>query len=64
MENKEDNMSKKGVIIFILLLIPSIIAFAGETFMVFFTGNYLIPSDSSYKNIYGSGIVYPARAAR
>lgn len=52
-------MSKKGLSLIVLLLIPAIFAFAGETFIVFFTGNYLIPSDSSYKDIYGNGVVYP-----
>jgi len=53
-------MKREGfVVILLLLFIPAVSGFAGERFLIFFTGNYLIPSDGNYKSIYGSGILYP-----
>ncbi len=33
--------------------------FAGEKFMFSISGNYLLPSDKNFKNIYGKGLFYP-----
>lgn len=44
--------------IFIICFISTIL-FSANDFFVSFTGNYMIPSDSVYRNVYGSGEFYP-----
>lgn len=53
-------MRRKGLPLAVLLIMLSAIwGYAGENFLVFFTGNYLVPADGNYKSIYGSGVLYP-----
>jgi hypothetical protein len=43
----------------LMILVLCVFVFSGEKFMVSVTGNYLHPSDSGYKDVYGSSIFYP-----
>lgn len=53
-------MRRNGIVLTVLMIMwLAIPGFAGEKYLVFFTGNYLLPADGSYKNIYGSGVLYP-----
>jgi len=42
-----------------LLLLSSVNGFAGERFMISVSGNYLLPSDTNFKDIYEKGLFYP-----
>ncbi len=42
-----------------LLLLASLNGFAGERLMISASGNYLLPSDKNFKDIYGKGLFYP-----
>jgi len=52
-------MKKTLTILFILTIASTGWALAGENFQLRFTGNYLVPADSGYKDIYGKSMFYP-----
>jgi hypothetical protein len=43
----------------LLLFSFSVNGFARERLMISISGNYLLPSDKNFKNIYGKGLFYP-----
>ena len=55
---KEKNM-RKIIFVSLMILVLSVCGFSEEKFMVSVVGNYLNPSDSGYKDIYGSSVLYP-----
>jgi len=50
---------KRGFLASILVLLLMIPAYSAANFSVSFTGNYLSPSDSNFKDTYGSGVFFP-----
>lgn len=43
----------------VMIIFPASSGFARDRFLVFYTGNYLLPVDRNYKNIYGNSVLYP-----
>jgi len=50
---------RKALTTLIVLTLAAGWALAGDGFQVRFTGNYLVPADSGYKDIYGKSMFYP-----
>jgi len=50
---------KKILFVSLMVFVLCASVFSGEKFMVSATGNYLYPSDSGYKDVYGSSLYYP-----
>jgi hypothetical protein len=50
---------KKSVILICIVLVASLAVEAGSIIGLSVSGNYLVPSDQDYKDIYGNGMVYP-----
>ena len=46
------------MIVLLLSFLP-MKGFAGDSFLVSITGNYLVPADEGFKEIYGSSVFYP-----
>jgi len=61
-------MKKKSVVVFItvfllFLLLPAVNGFAGDRFRLSVRANYLAPADTNFKDIYGSGVLFPGLKA-
>ena len=50
---------RKIMFVSLMILVLCVCGLSGEKFMVSVVGNYLHPSDSGYKDIYGSSVYYP-----
>ena len=50
---------KKILLVSVMVFVLCGPVFSGEKFMVSVTGNYLNPSDSGFKDVYGSSVYYP-----
>ena len=50
---------KRITIIFLITFLTSVSVFSKESVWVSVTGNYLMSSDSGFKDIYGNGHIYP-----
>jgi hypothetical protein len=50
---------KKTLRVSLIIFVLCISVFSGEKFMVSVAGNYLNPSDSGYKDVYGSSVLLP-----
>lgn len=50
---------KKTLRVSLIIFVLCISVFSGEKFMVSVAGNYLTPSDSGYKDVYGSSVLLP-----
>lgn len=50
---------KKTLTILFILIVSAGWVLAGDNFQLRFTGNYLVPADSGYKDIYGKSMFYP-----
>jgi len=50
---------RKIMFVSVLISVLCVYVFSEGKFMVSVAGNYLIPSDSGYKDIYGSSVLYP-----
>lgn len=64
MTEREGNSQKgekmrKIMFVSLMILVLCVCGFSEEKFMVSVVGNYLNPSDSGYKDIYGSDVFYP-----
>lgn len=49
----------KKLILVLLIVFLSVSIHAGNRFMVTVSGNYLVPADGNYKDIYGDGEFFP-----
>ncbi len=57
-------MKKKSIILLIMLsLLLSVNGVAGDRFRLSVRGNYLAPADTNFKDIYGSGVLFPGMKA-
>lgn len=50
---------RKILLVSLMIFVLYASVFSGEKFMVSATGNYMNPSDSGYKDVYGSSLYYP-----
>ncbi len=50
---------KKATFIVVMIFLFSARVFSDGKFFVSASGNYLVPSDSGYKDVYGDGVFYP-----
>jgi len=50
---------RKIMFVSLMILVLGVWAFSEEKFMVSVVGNYLNPSDSGYKDIYGNSVLFP-----
>lgn len=50
---------KRGFLTSILVLLLMVPIYSAASFSVSFTGNYLSPADTNFKDTYGSGVFFP-----
>ena len=50
---------KKIIFVLLMVLVLSVCVFSNGRFMVSIVGNYLNPSDSGFKDVYGSSVLFP-----
>jgi hypothetical protein len=50
---------RKTLFVSVMVFVLCAFVFSGEKFMVSATGNYLNPSDSGFKDVYGNSVYYP-----